>query len=145
MNITQSGNTTSRTPLRLWPAVVAALLLLLVRFVLPVVAPQAEFFGMDAQLVAILGGLVGAIAILVWWLFFSRARWSERLIAIGLMIVAIVVTRPFTHISIQNGLMGRCSRSTPSLPPWASRLSAGQLPAVASLRVFGARRWSSPF
>ena len=50
MNITQSGNTTSRKPLRLWPAVIAAVLLLLVRFVLPIVAPQAELFGMDAQI-----------------------------------------------------------------------------------------------
>ncbi len=132
MNITQSGNTTSRTPLRLWPAVVAALLLLLVRFVLPVVAPQAEFFGMDAQLVAILGGLVGAIAILVWWLFFSRARWSERLIAIGLMIVAIVVTRPFTHISIQNGLMGNMF-AIYAVPPTLGLAFVGW--AVASRRL----------
>jgi len=106
MTMNQTDEPTSRKPLRLWPGVTAALLLILVRFVLPVAAPQAQLFGVDAQLVAVIGGLVGGVAVVAWWLFFSRAPWSERLSAIGLMIVAIVATRPLTHISIQNGMMG---------------------------------------
>ena len=96
-----------RKPLRLWPGVAAAVLLLLIRFVLPVVAPKAEFFGMDAGILAILGGLVGALVIVLWWTFFSRAPWFERLGALAVMIVAVVATRPLTDISIQNGMMGR--------------------------------------
>jgi outer membrane protein assembly factor BamB len=106
MTITQTHDSTSRKHLRLWPGVAAAVLLVLIRFVLPVVAPEAQFFGVDAVLVAILGGVACALAILIWWLFFSRARWSERLTAIAVMIVAIVAIRPLTDISIQRGMMG---------------------------------------
>ena len=62
----------------------AAVLLVLVRFVLPVVAPEAEFFGMDAATRRrCLADCVFAVLIVLWWLFFSRAPWSERLIAIA--------------------------------------------------------------
>jgi len=90
----------------LWPGVAAAVLLVLIRYVLPAVAPEGEVFGQDVGLIAVLGGVVLAVAIIVWWLFFSRAPWSERLIAIGVMILAAIAIRPLTHISIQNGMMG---------------------------------------
>jgi len=96
-----------RKPLRLWPGVAAAVVLLFIRFVLPVIAPKAEFSGMDAPLVAILGGLVLALVIVIWWTFFSRAPWSERLLALAVIVVAVAATRPLTDISIQNGMMGR--------------------------------------
>lgn len=96
-----------RKPLRLWPGVAVAVLMVVIRFVLPAVAPRADFFGLEVPLLAVLGGLAGGLAIVVWWMFFSRAPWSERVIALGVMIVAIVATRPFTHESIQGGLMGR--------------------------------------
>jgi outer membrane protein assembly factor BamB len=99
MPIGQTDAPTSRKPLRLWPGVVAAVLLCLVRFVVPAVVPGA--FG-----VGILGGLVGALAIVVWWIFFSRAPWSERLGALALMIVAFVATSRVIHVSIATGAMG---------------------------------------
>jgi outer membrane protein assembly factor BamB len=99
MPIAQTDAPTSRKPLRLWPGVVAAVLLCLVRFVVPVAVPGA--FG-----VGILGGLVGALAIVVWWTFFSRAPWSERLGALALMIVAFVATSRVIHVSIATGAMG---------------------------------------
>ncbi len=71
--------------LRLWPGVVAAVLLFVVRFIVPLVVPDASMF-------AVLGGLVGALVVVMWWLFFSRAAWSERLGAIGLMIVTLFAT-----------------------------------------------------
>ena len=107
MTTPQTAVRALRKPLRLWPGVTLAVLLVLVRFVLPVIAPKAEFFGLDAALLSILGGLAGAVLILVWWLFFSRAPWSDRLAAIGVMAVAILATKPLTHVSIQGGLMGR--------------------------------------
>ena len=72
MNI--PGSTNAR-PLRLWPGVLAAVLLCLTRFVIPIVEPDAIFF-------AGIGGMVCALAIVAWWLFFSRAPWSERVGAI---------------------------------------------------------------
>ncbi len=99
MHIPQTDQPSPRKPLRLWPGVVIVVLQLLGMFVLPVVAPEAAIFGM-------LGGAVGALAILVWWVFFSRARWPERVGAIVLMIVAIVATRFVLHQSVAGAGMG---------------------------------------
>ena len=90
---------TPRQPLRLWPGVVAAVLLVLVRFVFPVIVPDGGGF-------ALLGAVVGGLLIIVWWLFFSRAPWPERLGAIALMIVAVFATRFIVHDSIRGGMMG---------------------------------------
>ncbi len=75
MTLAQTEEPTPRKPLRLWPGVVAVVLQWLVRFVLPIVVPEAIPFG-------VLGGLAGGLAVVVWWLFFSRAPWSERVGAI---------------------------------------------------------------
>src|SRR6266849_10225212 len=88
-----------KKPLRLWPGVVAAVLLCVVRFVVPLVFPDASVF-------TVLGGLVGALVVVVLWVFFSRAAWSERLGAIGLMIVGLFATSRVVHKSIATGMMG---------------------------------------
>ncbi|HJR08118.1 MAG TPA: PQQ-binding-like beta-propeller repeat protein [Pyrinomonadaceae bacterium] len=93
MTIAQTDQTPSQKPLRLWPGVVIVVLQLLSMFVLPVVVPEALIYGM-------LGGAACTLLILVWWVFFSRARWSERLGVILLMSVAIFVTRFVVHESI---------------------------------------------
>ena len=74
---------------------------------MPAVAPKAELFGLGTALVAVAGGLLFAVAILVWWMFFSRAPWSERFVVLAAMVVAMFGIAPFTDISLQNGLMGR--------------------------------------
>jgi outer membrane protein assembly factor BamB len=99
-----AASSTVRKPIRLWPGVVAAVLLALIKFVLPAVAP--EFLGLDTTVLGVLGGLVVALVIVIWWVFFSRAPWLERLGAIVVMVVAVVATRPLMHMSIQNGMMG---------------------------------------
>src|SRR5438552_370514 len=98
MTIAQTDEPKQR-PLRLWPGVAAAVLLLLVRFVAPIAVPGTMRFG-------VLGGLVGGLAIVVWWLFFSRAPWVERVSGIVLMIVALFATSRLVHKSIANGMMG---------------------------------------
>ena len=90
--------TSSQRPLRLWPGVVAAVLCL-VRYGLPLIAPEAAMYAM-------LGGLACGLAIVVWWLFFSRAAWPERVAAIALMIVALLLTSRVAHISLADGMMG---------------------------------------
>src|SRR5437667_9015795 len=99
MTTSQIGEPTPRKPLRLWPGVVAAVVLLLVRFVVPIVVPGAGG-------TAILGGLAGGLAVIVWWLFFSRARWLERVGAIVVMAGAVLATSRIVHESIANGMMG---------------------------------------
>jgi outer membrane protein assembly factor BamB/uncharacterized membrane protein YhaH (DUF805 family) len=88
-----------RKPLRLWPGVIAAVLLVLAWFVFPAVLPQAAVYGL-------LGGAVSVLVILLWWLIFSRARWYERLGVVALMVVALIVTKRLVHPSIAGGGMG---------------------------------------
>lgn len=85
--------------LRLWPGVIAVALQWLLWFVVPRVVPSAALF-------AVLGGVVCGLLVLVWWLFFSRAPWAERIGAIVLMVVAIIVTKRVVHPSIAGGMMG---------------------------------------
>jgi outer membrane protein assembly factor BamB len=54
----------------------------------------------------VLGGAAAGPAIVVWWLFFSRAPWSERLGAVVLMAVALFATPRFLHVSVAEGNMG---------------------------------------
>jgi outer membrane protein assembly factor BamB len=63
------------------------------------VAPDAAPLGM-------IGGVVCGLAVVVWWLFFSRAPWSERVGAIVLIIGALFATSRIVHESISNGMMG---------------------------------------
>jgi len=83
----------------LWPGAIAVALQWLIWFGAPVVAP-------DAMMGAIIGAAACALAVLVWWLFFSRAPWIERLGAIVLMVVSVVVTKRVVHPSIAGGGMG---------------------------------------
>nr|MBA3298224.1 PQQ-binding-like beta-propeller repeat protein [Acidobacteriota bacterium] len=74
-------------------------LLAVVRYVIPIVVPGTFVYGM-------IGGVVGFLAIVGWWVFFSRAAWSDRLGAIGLMIVAVAAAALVAHRSIRGGMMG---------------------------------------
>ena len=90
------------TKLRLWPGIVAAVLIVIgfvTGILLNLTLPDTATFG-------ILGAIIGALAVFVWWLFFSRARWSERLGAIAVMIAAWFAMRPFLDKSIAGGAMG---------------------------------------
>ncbi len=86
-------------PLRLWPGVVIGILTIAVRFGLPVVAPEASAYGL-------LGGVVGGLAVLAWWLFLSRAPWPDRLGGAVLMPLALFVTSRLVHESIATGAQG---------------------------------------
>jgi outer membrane protein assembly factor BamB len=106
MNIAQNNESTPKTSLRLWPGVVIAIVLVLVRYGVPLVAPDAELFSYPLVLFAIFGGMLGALAIVIWWLFFSRAPWVERIAAPILMIAAVFGTKLIVHESIRGGMMG---------------------------------------
>jgi outer membrane protein assembly factor BamB len=99
MTNTQTNEPASRKPLRLWPGVLAAVLLVLFKLVVPIIGP-------GAPPIAMLGGLVGGLVIVLWWVFFSRAPWSERLGAVAVMIAALPATTPFLHPSIAEASLG---------------------------------------
>ena len=84
--------------LRLWPGVVLAILLVVLR-VLPAISE-------DLGLIGTLGSVLCGLLIVLWWLFFSRAPWTERVGLILVIAVAMVATRPFLHPSIAGGMMG---------------------------------------
>jgi outer membrane protein assembly factor BamB len=119
--------TTSRKPLRLWPGVALAVLLVLVRFGAPLFS--------DGAMIGLLGSVAGGALILLWWLLFSRAPWAERLGAVVLMVVAVFATYYLVHESIRGGMMGNMLPiilAVPAMPvalvAWAvatCRLSAG--------------------
>ena len=98
MNITPSVEPAPRKQLRLWLGVVAVVLWLL-RFVIPVAVPPAIVVGM-------LGALVGALAVIVWWAFFSRAPRLDRWGGVLLMIAALLATSRLIDKSIATGMMG---------------------------------------
>jgi outer membrane protein assembly factor BamB len=93
--------TAPQKPLRLWPAIVIVILQWLIRFGLPGVIPSDM-----ATQVGIFGGVIGGFVLIIWWAFFSRARWFERLGAIGLMILALICTQQFIDVSIRTANMG---------------------------------------
>jgi outer membrane protein assembly factor BamB len=99
MRTGKSSDPTLQKPLRLWPGITAAILLLLCKLIVPLLVP-------DALPIAMLGGLFFGLMIILWWLFFSRAPWFERLAAFVLMIIAMVGAWPLLHISIATGAMG---------------------------------------
>lgn len=94
-----ADESTPQKPLRLWPGVIAASLLLLSRFGLPLIIPDGFLYGL-------IGAAAFTLVIIGWWVLFSRAPWSERLGAIAAMIVALLVTKRLVHESIAGAGMG---------------------------------------
>jgi hypothetical protein len=79
--------------------VTLAVLLLVLKVFVPLVAPQATPLGVLAG--PILGLLIG-----IWWGFFSRAPRLERWGGLVLMAAALFVTSRFLHVSVAAGMMG---------------------------------------
>ena len=112
MSTLQTGVARTRKPLRLWPGVITALVIVLLRFVVPPIAPALTVYG-------VIAGVVGGLMIVLWWLFFSRAPWPERLGAIATMIVAGAASAFVVHRSIATGMMGNM------LPVYALPITVG--------------------
>lgn len=99
MTRTEDLKVSARRPLRLWPGVVIAVSIWLARFGTPILDP-------DAAMYAVLGAAAGGLLIVLWWLFASRAPWSERLGGVGLIIIGLIGTRPLLDESIATAGMG---------------------------------------
>lgn len=84
--------------LRLWPAIAIVAL-----FVLTVTVGKALWPG---EPLGMLGGVVSALLLLLWWVFFSRARWFERVGAILLIPVVVLLAGLGLDPSIAGGAQG---------------------------------------
>jgi outer membrane protein assembly factor BamB len=78
--------------------VAAAALIVLARMTSQVFSAQAGTYMIVA--------FAGTVAFLVWWLFFSRAPWPERIGAVVVAIVAVLATIPLLHESMKRAMAG---------------------------------------
>jgi outer membrane protein assembly factor BamB len=81
---------------------VLALTVLIARYIGPAIVPgvpEVTFAGMAASVAA-------ALLLPVWWLLFSRAPWGERVGAIALIALVLLVVPRFVHPSSAGGAMG---------------------------------------
>ena len=106
---TSSAVASVRKPFRLWPGVIVATLVVFIRFIVPLLVTGAFAYG-------VIAGPLGALLILLWWLFFSRAPWIERIGAIIVTLAAYFAIKPFLHPSIVGGFMGNMFRVY-AIPP----------------------------
>lgn len=95
-NILKSGSARS---LRLWPGVILAIVLVLLRYVLFYIEPRSAFL-------SFMGGMFLSIAILVWWVFFSRAPKFEKWGGLIIIILSLAVINLLNDISIATANMG---------------------------------------
>jgi outer membrane protein assembly factor BamB len=93
-----------RRPLRLWPGVVLVVMQWVLWFGLGFI--DTELFGLPLGIVGVFAGMACGLAIVIWWLVFSRAPWVERIGAIAVMVVGVYVTLQAVHMSIANGMRG---------------------------------------
>jgi outer membrane protein assembly factor BamB len=121
-----------RKALRLWPGVVLVVVQWLAWFGTAIVLPEATPWGMTVAIFA-------APAVVLWWLFFSRAPWSERVGALVLMVAALAAEKRVVHESIASGGMGMLLYIY-ALPFLGLALVAG---AAAGQRLPRGQRWAT--
>jgi hypothetical protein len=142
--MTNNISSSPRKPLRLWPGVALAVVLVLGAYVMPAFAPAYSVYGLMAA-------AGGAVLIMLWWLLFSRARWYERLAGIVLLIPAAIATERVVDPSIAGGAQGYMTyilvipTLCVALAGWAAvsrRLGAGARGAAAIVAiVLGCLPW----
>ena len=93
------GKASAGRPIRLWPGVAAAILVVLARLVIAPFVPGAGLIG-------VLAGMLGAALVALWWLFFSRVPWLERIGVLLLVVLSAMLTQRFAHSSIGGASAG---------------------------------------
>lgn len=81
------------------PGIIIVAVQLAIRFLLPLIEP-------DMLMLSMMSGPLGAVALIVWWCFFSRAPVIERIIAPIAAIASLVLVSFFVDISIATANMG---------------------------------------
>ncbi len=96
-----SDEPAQQKPLRLWPGIIIVALQWLLRYAAPVIAADD-----DVILIGVLAAVLCWLALLVWWIFFSRASRIDRWGAAVLMVIVLIATSYLIHNSIGEGMMG---------------------------------------
>jgi outer membrane protein assembly factor BamB len=90
---TKTAGTPGFRPLRAWPAVVFALLMLAGRFG-PELSPDAMA---KYWMISVFGPLLGCLLLVIWWLAASRAIWRERVFGFLAIIAGLVAAVTLAH------------------------------------------------
>src|SRR5215467_8603958 len=80
-------------PLRAWPALLLAVLIVATRYG-PAISDEAAT---KYWMVAVFGPLLGCVLLLIWWLAASRATWRERVFGLLGLIAGVAVTVGLAH------------------------------------------------
>ena len=104
---TTPSNASATRPLRLWPGIIIVSALWAIRLAAPAVVPGP----LDELMVHGFSGLVGTLAIAIWWLVFSRANQRERWTIAGVMVAAALVPLGLGHESMRVFWLS-CTRSS---------------------------------
>ncbi|HKS09254.1 MAG TPA: PQQ-binding-like beta-propeller repeat protein [Pyrinomonadaceae bacterium] len=94
MTSTQSPGTPQTLP-RVWPGIVLVVLQWTARFGIKAVVGGIDGFGMGMMV-----SFAFTILLIVWWAFFSRVRWRERVGGLALIVIALGVTWLLRHESM---------------------------------------------
>jgi outer membrane protein assembly factor BamB len=94
-----SPSSVRQKPIRIWSGVIIVILQWLVRFVLPEIFPGFLSYG-------VFGGLIFGLALAIWWFFFSRALWTDRILAAVVTVAALSATFMVLDKSIATTMMG---------------------------------------
>lgn len=111
--------------LRVWPAIVLVALMWGVRLLPSMIDNPSR----SVVMASFIGPFTCAVLILVWWLFASRARWSERLRGVGGMVLATVVSSLLLDKTMRGyGIMM-------FVIPWSTTAFAAALIVLGRLRT----------
>jgi outer membrane protein assembly factor BamB len=83
-----------------------AIALVLATYIVPRIPIDVEIAGMPLTFLSMLTGVLCALAIVLWWMGFSRAPWLERLGAVALMVVAVMAMSRLVHFSVAGAGQG---------------------------------------
>ncbi len=86
-------------PLRLWPGIAVAIIQVLLIVIAPIVSA-------DGAMLALLGGAICSLLLIIWWMFLSRAPWLERIAAMVLVGAAVYVAKFTTDLSVAGAGQG---------------------------------------
>lgn len=99
-------------PLRVWPAILLAVLMIACRYVPPFIEGASSQY----WYISVFFPLLGSVLMLLWWLLASRATWQERLVGFfGFLLVTaimVVLSHPSmrgmvtTYLTVPLGMVG---------------------------------------